>query len=137
MIVRRHRRQLLHPAQFTVGFLPHVVGQIGFGKPLAELCGLGLFAAFIVAQLFLDRFHLLAQHVIALGLIHFGLGFVGNLRTQANDLNFVREKIVSQVHQLVYRVGDNLQVIPADGPDGVWYLANPVDGLYHPNAAAK
>ena len=38
-------------------------------------------------------------------LVHFGLGFVGNLRTQANDLDLAREKIVGEMHELVDRVG--------------------------------
>ena len=101
MIVRRHRRKFFHPAQFALGFLTHLVRQIGFGETLAQLRGLRLFAAFVFAQLFLDRLHLLTQNVIALGFVHLGLRFAGDLRTQPDDLDFVREKIVREMHQVV------------------------------------
>ena len=64
-----------------------------------------MFTALVFAQLFVNRFYLLAQNVIALRLVHFGLRFAGNLRSQTDDLDFARQKVVRPVHQLVHSVG--------------------------------
>ena len=101
MIVGRHRRKFFHPAQFAFSFLAHFVGQIGFGEALTQLPGFRFFATLVLTQLFLNRFHLLTQHIITLRLVHFGLRFAGNLRTQANDFNFPRQKIMREVQQIV------------------------------------
>ena len=101
MIVGRHRRKFFHPAQFAFSFLAHFVGQIGFGEALTQLPGFRFFATLVLTQLFLNRFHLLTQHVITLRLVHFGLRFAGNLRTEANDFNFPRQKIMREVQQIV------------------------------------
>ena len=94
MIVGRHAGQFFHAPQLALGFFANLVGQIRFRQTLAQLFGFSGLSALAFAQFLLNRLHLLAQHIVLLGLVHFSLRFVGNLRSQPNDLDFVSQKIV-------------------------------------------
>jgi hypothetical protein len=105
LIIGRLGGQALHTAQFALGFLANVVGQIGGFQSLAQHFGFGFFAAFIVAEFLLNRFELLAQEILALRFVHFTLRFGRNLRAQTDDLDFACEARVSDAQEFVGRVG--------------------------------
>ena len=65
-------RELLQPRELAVGLLAHDLGQLELGELLAQLLDLGL-GRVALPELLLDRLELLAQVVLALGLVHLGL----------------------------------------------------------------
>ena len=96
VIVRRRRRQSLQSFQLALSFRPHFLRKLCFLEPLAQQFGFGGLACFILAELFLDRAHLLAQNVIALRFVHLSLRFGSDLRTQLHDLELMREPRVGE-----------------------------------------
>ncbi len=105
VVVGRRRRQPLHAAQLALGLFAHVVGEVGLLQALAQQLGLGALAALVLAQLLLDRLHLLAQDVVALRLVHLALRLGGDLRAQLHDLDLARQARVGDLQQVVRRVG--------------------------------
>ena len=75
VIVRRGGRQPFEALQLTLRFSTYVVRQIGFFETFSKQLRFSSFARLVLAKLFLNRTHLLAQDVIALRLVHLGLGF--------------------------------------------------------------
>ena len=75
------RRQLLQPRELALGRLARVLGQLGLLDLLAQLVDLGLLLV-LLAQLVLDRLQLLAQEVLALGLVDLGLDLGLDLRAE-------------------------------------------------------
>ena len=72
------RRQLRQPVELTPRLLVDLLGQVGLVDALAQLVDLGL-GLVGLAQLFLDGLQLLAQHVLALVLVHLRLHLVLDL----------------------------------------------------------
>ena len=66
---------------------------------LAELVDLGLLGV-LLAELTLDRLELLAEDVLALGLVHLGLDFGLDLALQLEDLDLPREEIADELEAL-------------------------------------
>ena len=79
VIVRRRRWQALESLQFTIGFGAYFLGKLGLFESLAEHLSFRGLAGFVLAELLLDRAHLLSQYIVALRLIHLNLGFGSNL----------------------------------------------------------
>ena len=105
VIVRRRLRQTFQTFQLTFSFGAHVIRQICFFETLAQQLRFSRFARLVFAEFFLNRAHLLAQHVIALSLVHFDLGFGSDLRAQLHDLELAREIRVGHPQQLVSGIG--------------------------------
>ncbi len=93
VVVWRARRQLRQTVQFARGFLQNFLWQIRLSQPFAKLIGLRLFAA-LVPKLLLDGAHLLAQHVVALLLIHLAPRFRSDLIAQLEHLHFMGQVFV-------------------------------------------
>ncbi len=85
-------RQLLQPRELAVGLAPHVLGQRDRAELLAQLLDLGL-RRVALAQLLLDRLELLAQHVLALGLVELGLHLRLDPRPDRGDLELAGEDL--------------------------------------------
>ena len=69
-----------------------VLGQLDRGQLLAQLLDLGL-GRVALAELLLDRLELLAQQVLALGLVELGLHLGLDARAHGGDLELVREDL--------------------------------------------
>ena len=85
-------RQLLEPAELAVGDLADLLGQLDLGELLAQLLDLGL-ARVALAELLLDRLELLAQDVLALGLVELGLDLGLDLRPDRDHLELAGEDL--------------------------------------------
>src|SRR5690606_579993 len=68
----RHRAHTLELLDFGVGLGACLLGELGLGDALFELGDL-VGAVFAIAELALDRLHLLVEVVLALGLLHLAL----------------------------------------------------------------
>jgi hypothetical protein len=68
---RGHRRHLAQLLQLVLRLLPRFLGELGLGNLLFQIGE--LVATFVVAELLLDRLHLLVQVILALGLLHLAL----------------------------------------------------------------
>ena len=86
------RRQPLEPRQLPLGLPADVLGQLGLLDLLAQLVDLRL-GLVLLAQLSLDRLQLLAQEVLALGLVHLGLDLGLDLRAELHHLELAREDL--------------------------------------------
>ena len=69
-----------------------VLGQLDLGELLAQLLDLGL-GRVALAELLLDRLELLAQQVLALGLVELGLHLRLDPRAHGDDLELAREDL--------------------------------------------
>ena len=93
----RGSRHLGQPIELPQRFLLHVVRHAGGFDLLAELVELlGLLVS--LAQLLLDRLHLLAKEVLALVLPDLGLHLGLDLRTELEHLQLLRQDAVELVH---------------------------------------
>ena len=88
----RRGRELLQPRELAVGLLAHELGQLELRELLAQLLHLGL-GRVALAELLLDRLQLLAQVVLALGLVHLGLDLRVDPRADLDDLELAREDL--------------------------------------------
>src|SRR5438552_4407604 len=88
--LRRGLRDLLETAHFLEGLLLHRVGHAGLFDLLLELAQLR--ATLVLAELLLDRLHLLAEDVLALCLVEGLLDLALDLRLQLEDLVLLREE---------------------------------------------
>ena len=68
---RGHRRHLAQLLQLVLRLLARFLGELGLGNLLFQIGQ--LVAAFVVAELLLDRLHLLVEIIFALGLLHLAL----------------------------------------------------------------
>ncbi len=71
-MLRGGGRQALQAGELAIGLAADLLGQLEGVELLAQLVGLGLHLV-LLAQLLLDRLELLAQEVLALGLVELGL----------------------------------------------------------------
>ena len=90
------------PAQLLARLLLHLLRHLRLGDRLVELGDLGRLALIALAELALDRRHLLAQQHLALALVERRLGLPADLVRQPQDLDAVRE----QARDLVHARGD-------------------------------
>lgn len=95
VVIGSLRRKLLELRELALGFLTHVLRQIGLGQLIPQLICFSLLAGFI-AKLLLDRAHLLAKQIIALFLRHFVAGFGCDLIAQLQHLQLVCQVGVHQ-----------------------------------------
>ena len=91
-VLGRGLRELLQPRELAVGLLAHDLGQLERGELLAQLVDLGL-GRVALAELLLDRLQLLAQDVLALGLVHLGLDLRLDLGADLEHLELAREDL--------------------------------------------
>src|SRR5258706_332962 len=81
--------------------LLHLFWHSRFGNRFPELLDLPRVPVFALAQFLLDRFHLFAQDVAALGLVHARLGALVDLAGELQHLQPVRELVEHRVHPLL------------------------------------
>src|SRR6266540_7048012 len=86
----RRLRDLLEPAELLERLLPHRIRHAGLLDLVLELLELG--ALVVLAQLLLDRLHLLAEDVLALGLVERRLDLALDLLLQLEDLVLLRQE---------------------------------------------
>src|SRR5829696_1888983 len=91
-VLGRGGRELLEPRELTVGLLAHELGQRQLRELLPQLLHLGL-RRVALPELLLDRLELLAQVVLALGLVHLGLDLRVDTRADLDDLELPRERL--------------------------------------------
>src|SRR5215218_783387 len=91
-VLGRRRRQLLQPRELAVRLLAHQLGQRQLRELVAQLLHLGL-GRVALAELLLDRLELLAQVVLALGLVHLGLDLRVDAGADLDDLELPRERL--------------------------------------------
>ncbi len=87
----RGRGDPAHPVDFLEGPRPDLVGHPGLLHLLAELVDLGLLRV-VLAQLALDRLELLAEDVLALGLVDLRLDLALDLPLELEDLHLAVEE---------------------------------------------
>ena len=88
-----------HPVHFLDRPGLDLVGHAGGLDLVAELVDLGLLRV-VLAQLALDRLELLAQDVLALGLVHLGLDFGLDPALELEDLDLVGEEVRDELEPL-------------------------------------
>ena len=91
-VLGRRLRQPLEPRELAVGDLAHLLGQLDLRELLAQLLDLGL-GRVALPELLLDRLELLAQQVLALGLVELGLHLGLDARAHGGDLELVGEDL--------------------------------------------
>ena len=91
-VLGRGRRKLLQAPELALGRLRGVLRQLRGLDPLAELVHLGGLVVGL-AELVLDRLHLLAQEVLALALVDLGLDLGLDLGSEADHLELAREDL--------------------------------------------
>ena len=91
-VLGRRLGQPLEPRELAVGDLADLLGQLDLGELLAQLLDLGL-GRVALAELLLDRLELLAQQVLALGLVELGLDLRLDPRAHRGDLELVGEDL--------------------------------------------
>ena len=84
--------ELLEPRQLAVDLGADVLGQLERGELLAQLVDLRL-GGILLAQLVLDRLHLLAQDPLALALLHLGVDLALDLRADGDDVELARQHL--------------------------------------------
>ena len=84
-VLGRGGGEALEPGQLAVDGLPRVLGQAGRLDPLTQLADLCLLGV-ALAELLLDRLHLLAQEELALALLHLRLDLRLDLGAELEDL---------------------------------------------------
>ena len=82
-------RHALQPAQFLARLVLDLFRHLRIGDGLVELGHFGGLALVALAQLLLDRRHLLAQHGFALALVERRLGLLADLLRQPQNLDAV------------------------------------------------
>ena len=92
-VIRSHGRHAGQAAQFFQGLFLDFIGHAGVVDLLLEVFGVAR-AFILLAQFFLDGFHLLAQVVLALRLLHPVLHFGLDLVAQLLDFEFLRQMLV-------------------------------------------
>ena len=91
-------RHALQPAQFLARLILDLLGHLRLGDGLAEFGDLRRLALVALAQLALDRGHLLAQQHLAIARVERGLGLAPDLLRQPQHLDAVREDARDPVH---------------------------------------
>ena len=92
-IVGGHGRHAREAAQFLERFFLYFVGHAGVVDFLFQVFDVAL-AFILLAEFFLDGLHLLAQVILALGLLHAVLHFALDLVAQLLDFEFLGEMLV-------------------------------------------
>ena len=95
----RGGRDPAHPVDFLDRAGLDLVGHAGGLDLVAQLVDLGLLRV-VLAQLALDRLELLAQDVLALGLVHLGLDLGLDPALQLEDLDLVGEEVRDELEAL-------------------------------------
>ena len=85
-------RHAFEATQLAARLFLDVLRHLGLGDGLAELGHLGALAGVALAQLLLNRGHLLAQQNLALAFVERGLGLAANLLRQPQHLDAMREQ---------------------------------------------
>ena len=85
-------RDLLEPAELAVDLRAHLVRQLELLERRAQLVDLRL-GRVLLAELLLDRLHLLAQDPLALALLHLGVDLALDLRADRDDVQLAREDL--------------------------------------------
>ncbi len=85
-------RNLLEPRQLAVDLRADVLRQLERGELLAQLVDLRL-GGILLAELVLDRLHLLAQDPLALALLHLGVDLALDLRADGDDVELARQHL--------------------------------------------
>ena len=98
---RAHRAQLL---QLGPGLVAGLLGELGLLDPRLELGGLVL-AVLELAQLLLDRLHLLVQVVLALGLLHLPLDAGADALLDLEDRDLALHEAVEPLQALGQAAG--------------------------------
>ena len=113
----RGRRDPAHPVDLLDRPGLDLVGHAGRLDLLAQLVDLGLLRV-VLAELALDRLELLAQDVLALGLVHLGLDLGLDPALQLEDLDLVREEVGDELEALddVDRLEQLLALLGASCP---------------------
>ena len=91
-------RHALQAAQFLARLILDLLGHAGLGDRLVELGHLGGLALLALAELALDRRHLLAQQHLALTLVERRLGLAADLLRQPQDFDAMGEQARHLVH---------------------------------------
>ena len=130
-VLGRRRREPLEPRELAVGRLAHVLGQLERVEPLAQLVRVGLLGI-ALAQLLLDRLHLLAEEELALALLELRLHLRLDLRAELEDLELAVEDLRDLAQPLlgVGELEDPLLLLglePEGGGDEVAEAARVVD----------
>jgi len=99
--------------EFALDLFAGLFGELGGFEAAVELIDLG--ALFVVAELLLDGFHLLAEHVLALLFGHFAAGFAGDFGAEFEDLDFVPEVLVEEAEGVDAGVGFEQGLLFVDG----------------------
>ena len=95
----RGRRDAAHPVDLLDRPGLDLLGHAGGFDLVAQLVDLGLLRV-VLAQLALDGLELLAQDVLALGLVHLRLDFGLDAALQLEDLDLVREEVRDELQAL-------------------------------------
>ena len=115
----RGGRDPAHPVDFLDRPGLDLVGHAGGFDLVAKLVDLGLLRV-VLAQLALDRLELLAQDVLALGLVHLGLDLGLDPALELEDLDLVREEVgdeleplddVDRLEQLLALLGGHVRAV--------------------------
>ena len=93
-VVGGHGRHAREAAQFLERFFFYFVGHAGVVDLLLQVFYIAL-AFILLAQFLLDRLHLLAQVILALGLLHAVLHFALDLVAQLLHFKFLGEMLVN------------------------------------------
>ena len=93
------RRQALEAAEFALGHLPRVLGEVRLLQQRAQLLRLRLLLVDL-AELLLDRPQLLAQEVLALALVHLGLDLGLDAAADLDELELAGEDLGEQPQPL-------------------------------------
>ena len=88
----RRLGDLLEPAQLAVDLRADLLGQVELLQRRAQLVDLRL-RRVLLAELVLDRLHLLAQDPLALALLHLGVDLALDLRADGDDVELAREDL--------------------------------------------
>ncbi len=91
-VLGRRRWQLFQPRELALGGFAGVLGQVGRLDLLPQLVDFGLLLV-ALAELVLDRFHLLAQEELALALVDFGLDLRLDLAAELDHLELTGEDL--------------------------------------------
>ena len=95
----RGGRDPAHPVDFLDRPRLDLLGHAGRFDLLAQLVDLGLLGV-VLAQLALDRLELLAQDVLALGLVHLGLDLGLDPTLELEDLDLAGEEVADELEAL-------------------------------------
>ena len=98
-VLGRLRGQPLEAPQLALGLLHGVLGKARLVELLAQLLRLDLLLVEL-AELLLDRLHLLAQEPLALTLLHLGLDLRLDLGPDLHELELAREQLGQPAHAL-------------------------------------